>query len=1648
MSAFLYFFISRFPHFRLLLFSQYTLRFTFHLSPFTLFLILSFLTPGVTFAQQNFQWRNFTRIGDGLSSNNVRTITEDRFGQIWLGTDKGLSRLDGFWHEAGMSDGGPQDNDVFEVFEGVAGFIWVATNAGVYRGVWNDSRQQIDWLQHDTGERGLIGIGARVVTMIQRQNGEIWIGTPLGVNWFDGEIWCPVNDAAVGQLDQGVQVIYEDEVGDLWFGLSRSNRLQSGNLVSRFDGVGWEIFSVNDGLPNGDVQAILEDHIGNLWVGTTGGAAVYDGLTWHVVTAQNGLLIGNNVQSIMSDREATIWIGTTAGVSQFRTPSQFSPAVLRDFGHWRHLTRANSLASNNIQTLFETRTGEIWVGTRDNGVNFSDRSWKSITTDNGLSDDSVTAMLTDRRGELWVGTRNGLSRYTMNGVELVSGPPGNEIRALAEDFRGRIWVGTNAGLGVFDGVSWEIFRLPDINVNSVQSIVVDSVGDVWTGTGFLPTDDLPGLDRYDGIQWERNLFPEIGRTIVVMFTDSLGRMYFGTVGNDEGGSDLWVYDGLNLNRIYSLPEQLSINTILEASTGETWVGTDTGIQIFDEDTLSLTTSLTTTDGLVDNHVQALYRDGRNRIWIGTADGVSLFQNGRFERTLTASEGLNSNNISAITEADGGLWFGSKDSGGVSRFNPEMIPPRTRITDGPTNGEIVGDTSVVFKFEGGDASTPTGELHYVYQLDNGPPTPTDDGGLDKRALLSSLVEGQHRFIVHATDREGNVDAVGASAEFVIDSLAPSVSITNPKPEAVIGGVYEIEGTATDETDFLDYQIRIFPGDSVSGTPPPPFVSTVPVKGDTLYRWNTQTVADDLYAIRLVVRDTPNGQFDRQHRAAESVTVEVDNTLPRVKIKQPEDNASISGEAEIEIELADAHLSDYVLEYTSPPQTGASTEENGNNLDWIELARGTVTEGHTEVHRTINWNTSRFYGMILLRASVSDTAGNRGESALISVNLKNESAKPFVAILQPDGTQPIKGEVIIIGTVDVGTAQDAIIENFSLDYRPRPPNSEPSTGGIIRRGQSRFTEEEIARWNTNESGLPDGEYVLRLKATDSYGHPSTDEKIVTLDNTPPETVIEFPKDGAVLGAGSIEVIGTADDTHFEAYQLTFRALTGDEPEQIPTPSPIAAKRGATLAIWNPPQISGTYELRLDVQDGAGNQADDSVQVEIDANIPEVRISQPIDGQFVSEAVEIRGTADDAHLAWYRLEVRSMAGGEWQEIGTFTAPKREGVLGTWEPPKIDGEYEIRLIAQDQSGAGPVEARITVPVDGLLPQAEILSPTENQQLPQRIEIHGTANDRNFKEYTIEYGSGESPDGWLPISKPPAFSSPVTHDTLALWDAPNLSRLYTLRLRVKDKVGHESVARVIVFFSQRVAHERAGMAESQDGRAKIVFPPNSLLETTIVTVNPVPEGAANHVSQRSGVRYARAGSVRTHGEFTFHVYDFAPEDLQLHRLKPATIEFSVEDTATVFSRSKAKETLTIARWNGKTWLPIGGTIDTQRRTISTVVSMLGRYAITTRPAVKAEGNTIISDLTCQPRVFSPSRGSTRISFRLNRPDDITIKIYNEAGRLRRLLKESEPLSVGGHVFEWDGRDDENRRVVSNFYFVTVEGEGALGTKVVVVQNN
>ena len=1847
-----------------------------------LLLCLIFLSPATdTLAQQ---WRNFTRFIHGLSGNNIRHITQDPQGQIWLATSTGLSRFDGFWHEVPLASD-ESNTDIRSVLitnsRVNSTFIWVATTTGVHQGIVNST---IHWQRHHTAARdGLTD--NRITAMIERRFspehgniGEIWVSTPRGVSRFDGEAWHPV--PAEGLLQHGVQVIYEDQTGALWFGLSPNS---TPNRLIRFDGTRfdrrhWQAFGVNDGLPNGTVQTLATDQVGQLWVGTSEGIGIYNGSTWEIITTHTSTyssgvgLSDNRVSAIMRDRTGTMWVATTSGINLFHPT----------FKKTTQLTKANGLVSNTVQALFESRDGEIWVGTRD-GISFSDRSWGSFTTADGLTDNRVTAMLTDRTGAIWVGTQHGLIRYTHNGVETVNGLPAPDIRALTQDPQGQIWVGTNSGIAVYHTEGGQtapatapvaIFRF-EKGGNDIQSIVADSSGNIWAATGLV----LPGestvfppftINRYDGISWEGAVFPEIRKTVVTMFADSRGRIYLATVGDATIPSDLWVYDGTVLRQLQGI-DAPAISAIIEAPNADLWVGTQDGIQLLDRETLQPTTRITTNDGLVDNRVKTLYRSLQGAIWIGTTDGVSTYQRG-FVRTLTANDGLNSNNVTAITEAvDGTLWFGDAGGGGISRFNPETNLPATRIIAGPTNRAIIGDTSVFYRFEGGDASTPTQSLHYQYQLDDSEAKFTDKNGSEDRVLLSGLAEGEHRFVVKAIDREGNSDPVGAQATFIVDALPPIVRITSPERGAVIGGVFPIEGHATDETDFLEYTVQILPGDGTQEQTLPTHTSGKPIQDDTLFEWDTRTTSDGKYTIQLGAQDTKNGDSDRSHTVHTSVNVTVDNTPPQAIIKTPSPNAEISGTTQVEIELTDPHLASYRLAYQLE-------HVGGDGLIPQVIHSGQIFSPQSStVTLQVNWDTSTVDGAVQLRATVTDAAGN-DSTAIIPLTLSNEAAKPIVEIRQPSGNRPISGAVSIIGTVNVGTAPNARIEHFTLEFRPADAFLAPSpaTGlendnwTTIQTGRFSIPNATIARWETE--AIPDGIYLLRLTATDNNDYKSTYLMQTTLDNTPPEAVISAPqdrtvlknenivvsgtatdphfshyelqfissggvpspkivrngpvvtgqlgshptlpggeytiqltvfdtagndstviahvtldhadviatitspqpdqfvsgrvqivgtakdvdgnfdryslsihqprdlevdvnaesgtidipfpnqpKDNAELGlwdtppqdgayeialsafdssgkqsdatvrvrldnrppeaqisqilsqtrqelqsfealgsgevlSGNLEIIGTADDTHFQEYRLDFRPIRsggGGGWKQIPVENSTQPHRDTTLAVWETPQIEGEYEIRLSVTDASRSApSQDIVPVVIDNEQPQAEITQPRNGELVLSALEIIGTANDAYLQSYRLDFRPVGAGSprpdpWQEIGTFTEPKRDAILTEWTAPKVEGEYEIRLTVKDRSGRPAVESRVRIIVDRLNPQAQILSPRANEQLPQQIEIRGTANDHNFKQYLIEYAPGEASDedDWLKIFKT-SFLKPVNRDTLAVWAVPNRFGKYTLRLTVEDTGGHFSRHRVTVHFKAPLEGRSGGVAESEDRRAKVTFPPNSFNNRTVVTINPLWEG--NPLPDKwegNPLQYTGIG------------YHFAFDaEVKIHPKKPATIELPIQnrpEPLAVFRQNPLNGIQSPASGDGrfqKEWQYIGGTVNQQRGTISAAVFQLGRYAVLEIPPNAGnQGDLKIAKLTCHPRFFTPkSDREAAISFQLSQSSAVTVKVYNAAGRLRRTLIEERQLSSGTQVIWWDGRDHDGHIVASNFYIITVTAQGVNQRKTIVIQNN
>ena len=236
---------------------------------------------------------------DGLASDYVYAILEDREGDLWFGTGWGVSRYDGETWTTYTTGDGLADNWVSAILEDREGHLWFGTYGGVSR--YDGER----WTTY-TMEDGLADNDVNAI--LEDRKGNFWFGTEEGgVSRYDGERWTTYTTAD-GLAYNGVWAILEDREGDLWFGTVWG--------VSRYDGT-WTTYTTADGLAHNVVNAILEDREGHLWFGTYRGVSRYDGEIWTTYTMEDGLA-DNWVSAILEDREGHLWFGTSMGVTKYR----------------------------------------------------------------------------------------------------------------------------------------------------------------------------------------------------------------------------------------------------------------------------------------------------------------------------------------------------------------------------------------------------------------------------------------------------------------------------------------------------------------------------------------------------------------------------------------------------------------------------------------------------------------------------------------------------------------------------------------------------------------------------------------------------------------------------------------------------------------------------------------------------------------------------------------------------------------------------------------------------------------------------------------------------------------------------------------------------------------------------------------------------------------------------------------------------------------------------------------------------------------------------------------------------------------------------------------------------------------------------------
>ncbi len=521
-----------------------------------------------------------------MPQDAIRAIAQTADGYLWLGTDEGLARFDGYdFTLFNKANRGLPSNSITALAAAADGSLWIGTANGLLRyhdkqfrvyttrdGLPDDSITSI-YIDHSGAlwivagvslcrlEKGVFTTYApgaefpvtsfRMVTQDRRQN--LWVAGFSTVGQLRNGKFEPVIRPA--QLAGSfISSMVADERGNLWIAGSKGAMLvtPSGQLRT---------FTEREGLPDTFVRSILVDRDGSVWAGTNGGIARLEGDRFVTPLLETGRE-QQQVRCLFEDREGDLWVGATDGLVRLRDD------VFTDYG------KSEGLPSNEPNTVFQDHAGRIWVGFHDSGLMlFSPPGNKLYTTREGLPNNEVFSIREAPGGDLLIATRGGLVRMH-NGRFHPFVPPDPLGRELVfdalEDSAGRVWLALPGGLAALTGDRLTMVIPSEPLLNSAVVTLCEGQGGVlWAGTYGK------GLWRVKGAT--RKLYS----TADGLSSDQIRSIY-----QDADGT-LWVATfggGLNAirgGRIYRFTEKdglLSDNIAKIEDDGESlWLSTTRGI---------------------------------------------------------------------------------------------------------------------------------------------------------------------------------------------------------------------------------------------------------------------------------------------------------------------------------------------------------------------------------------------------------------------------------------------------------------------------------------------------------------------------------------------------------------------------------------------------------------------------------------------------------------------------------------------------------------------------------------------------------------------------------------------------------------------------------------------------------------------------------------------------------------------------------------------------------------------------------------------------------------------------------------------------------------------------------------------------------------
>lgn len=527
-------------------------------------------------------------------------------------------------------------------------------------------------------------------------------------------------------------------------------------------------------------------------------------------------------------------------------------------------------------------------------------------------------------------------------------------------------------------------------------------------------------------------------------------------------------------------------------------------------------------------------------------------------------------------------------------------------------------------------------------------------------------------------------------------------------------------------------------------------------------NGSPAADGFYAI--VIRATDGCGW----KAARVYLIDVDSTGPALALTEPAAGSVLdAATAEIRGIVDDPHFGSFD---TAQPYWQLGVRVGGGPLQLVNEQDYALPQAALLGH----WNRGDAQGTAQFALHGVDDFGNASEIALpfsLGTPLRLlGSARLQPALFSPNGDgrldqTRLSFDLLAAARVDVtiSSSQGTLVAQLASDR-----TFDPGTTTL----------------NWDGAAANDGEYIVTVTARDA-AQPALSESArlaLGVDTTPP-AVLEREPAQPFARQGDIAV--RLDEPHLDRYDIRLLDAAGNVVAQDS-----GAQSGRRMLGRVESLADGDYRLEILAQDRAGNRRELTHAFQVDRVAPELVLDTPLADHVLPRAaatVAINGSATDTNFARYDVDIAHAGQQDWSNLGNGTSAVSHALLAQWLVQQADGDYQLRLRAEDHAG-NSAELLRAVSIDGTPPLAQISAPQDGAAVSGPLRVRGSASDAHLQDYQLAVATADdaAADRWTPVFRGLAT---VSDGELGVLDLSLAEGDYRLRLRVSDRAGHNATA-------------------------------------------------------------------------------------------------------------------------------------------------------------------------------------------------------------------------------------------------------------------